>query len=214
MQLTEKYRPKDFGEVIGQPKAVTVLERFRDNGTLAGRAYWISGKSGQGKTSIANIIAAMVSDELHKVEADAGKITAGTVEQWRQDAMYGRPMTCQSRCYVINEAHGLRKDAIRSLLVFLENLGEHSTVIFTTTVDGQLSFEDCQLDASPLLSRCTRLELQQRGLNKLFAAQAKQIAELEGLDGQAIEKYERLSNDEQGNMRAILQRIEAGEMLS
>lgn len=213
MNLADKYRPKDFTEVIGQPKAVKVLERFKANGSLAGRAYWISGKSGQGKTSLAGIIAATVSDSLHTVEMDASRVTPAMVEQWRQDAAY-RPMTCESRCYVLNESHGLQKHAVRALLVFLEALGEYSTVVFTTTIDGQMSFEDSQIDSSPLLSRCVCLSLQQRGVNQLFAARAKQIAELEGLDGQALERYVRLANDTAGNMREMLQRIEAGEMLA
>jgi len=82
---------------------------------------------------------------------------------------------------------------IRQLLVLLERLPRHVVVVFTTTTEGQDSlFEDCD-DASPLLSRCLRLDLARRDLAKAFAARAKQIAEAEGLDGQPIERYVRLA---------------------
>jgi DNA polymerase III gamma/tau subunit len=92
------------------------------------------------------------------------------------------------RAYVVNEAHGLRKDVIRQLLVLLERIPSHVAIVFTTTVEGQESlFEDYD-DASPLLSRCLRLDLARRDLAKAFAERAKQIAEREGLDGQPIER--------------------------
>jgi hypothetical protein len=73
-------------------------------------------------------------------------------------------------------------------------------------------FEDCQIDAAPLLSRCEVLALNQRNLAKPFAERAQKIAQEVGLDGQPIEKYIRLVNDKGANLRAVLQAIEAGKM--
>jgi hypothetical protein len=56
------------------------------------------------------------------------------------------------RAFIVNEAHGLRKDVIRQLLVMLERIPPHVVWVFTTTIEGQESlFEDYD-DASPLLS--------------------------------------------------------------
>ena len=46
-----------------------------------------------------------------------------------------------------------------------------------------------------------------------FAVRARQIAQQEQLDGQALDVYVRLVRDCGCNMRKVLQRIEAGEML-
>src|SRR5207302_5991316 len=116
------------------------------------------------------------------------------------------------RAIVINEAHGLRKDVIRLLLVILERIPAHALWVFTTTVEGQESlFEDYD-DASPLLSRCLRLDLARRDLARPFAERAKAIAEAEGLDGQPLERYVKLLQIHRNELRAALMAIHNGEM--
>jgi DNA polymerase III gamma/tau subunit len=57
MQLHEQYRPRDWSDVVGQDKAIAKIDALRNRG-LAGRAFWISGSSGTGKTTVARLIAA------------------------------------------------------------------------------------------------------------------------------------------------------------
>jgi replication-associated recombination protein RarA len=216
MRLWEKHRPKTWAEVIGQAKVLAIIDRLRKGGGLAGRAYYLSGASGTGKTSIAYLIAGEVAAPWAIEEVDGTQVTAAWLNRvedtWGSIPLGGDGKT--GRAYCINEAHGLSGFAVKRLLSLLEdrNLPRHVVVLFTSTVDGLALFEDGQTDAHPLLSRCTQLALTSQGLCKLFAKRAKEIAESEGLDGQPVAKYERLAADEHNNMRAILSRIEEGVM--
>jgi len=213
--LYEQYRPRTWDDLIGQPKVRKIVDCLRKRG-LAGRAYFISGPTGTGKTSAAYLIAREVADDLAIEEIDGTQVTAGWLEdlerRWHLIPLGAGDKI--GRAFVINEAHGLSAYAVKRLLVLLEGatLPRHCTVIFTTTFDGLALFEDQRLDASPLLHRCTELRLTSQGLSRPFAERAKAIAEAEGLDGQPIEKYMRLAQDCKNSMRAMLDKVEEGAM--
>jgi DNA polymerase III gamma/tau subunit len=54
--LFERYRPKMWSEVVGQDKLVAKVNALRPRG-LGGRAYWIAGPSGAGKTTCGRFVA-------------------------------------------------------------------------------------------------------------------------------------------------------------
>ena len=58
MSLYETSRPATFDAVVGQERAVKVRSRL----SLGGRAFWITGSSGTGKTTLARIIAGQVAE--------------------------------------------------------------------------------------------------------------------------------------------------------
>lgn len=206
--LYEQYRPKSLDQVIGQPKAVKRIETV---GNPGGKSYWISGASGTGKTTLAMIIAGQIADRFYVEELDATALTPARLRDVEQTmGLYGGGKG--GRAYIVNEAHGLRTDTIRQLLVLLERLPSHVCIVFTTTRDGQDSLFDDEADAHPLLSRCIELALTTQGLAKPFAARAREIAQAEGLDGRPPADYVRLCAKHHNNLRAVLQEIQAGAM--
>jgi len=213
--LYERYRPQVLGEVIGQAAAVRALELIGSTSGHGGRAYWITGASGTGKTTLARIIAGEVADPAWVTEYDlADEVTAVVLRQLSDDLhLYGGGER-GGRAWIINEAHGLRKPIIRQLLGILERLPAHVVIIFTTTRAGEQDLFEDQIDANPLLSRCVELALTNQGLAKLFAERTREIAIAESRNGRPLADYVKRVQLRKNNMRFVLEDVEAGKMLA
>lgn len=213
MQLTEKYRPREWKDVIAQDKVVAQLCTLAKRSQIGGESFFISGQTGTGKTTIAYLIAREIADDFAIEEIDASNCTAGYLRDLEQ-SMHLSGFGKGGRAYIINEAHGLRKDALRQLLVLLERIPQHVVFVFTTTNDGEDQLFEDNIDAGPLLSRCICLSLARRDLAQPFAERAAQIAQAENLGSAPIAKLVRLVQTHRNNFRAVLKAIQNGELLA
>jgi len=99
--LFEKYRPTSFDNVLGQDGAIRRV-RLLLNRCWGGRAWWISGASGTGKTTIARIIASHGADDLYITEYDsANTITSSEFNRIERSMCHLAPGR-GGRAYILN----------------------------------------------------------------------------------------------------------------
>jgi len=166
---------------------------------------------------MAYLIAAEIADAAFVYELDASRLTPARLEQIERHQPQRGLWGTGGRVYIVNEAHGLKSTTVRQLLVMLERLPPHVAWIFTSTKEisyaKQKSLFGRKEDDKPLLSWCSQLTLQRRGLNALFAVRAQEIARKEHLDGKPMAAYGKLLNDRRQNLRDVLEVIGTGAML-
>jgi DNA polymerase-3 subunit gamma/tau len=172
--LARKWRPRDFGSLVGQEHVVRALRHALEHKRLH-HAYLFTGTRGVGKTTLARILAKCLNCETgitpqpcNKcsacVEIDAGRfvdlleVDAATntkVDEMRQlleTAQYA-PTRGRFKVYVIDEVHQLSGHAFNAMLKTLEEPPEHMKFILATT--------DPQKIPVTVLSRCLQFNLKQ-----------------------------------------------------
>ncbi|MDQ7032539.1 MAG: DNA polymerase III subunit gamma/tau [Desulfonauticus sp.] len=153
-QLTAKYRPQKFSEVIGQEYIKKILSRAAQEDRVA-HVYLFSGTRGVGKTTVARILAKAVNCEDAPVSEPCNNcthcksITKGNfpdvieidgashtgvdnVRKLRED-VFLPPISGRYKVIIIDEAHMLSKAAFNALLKTLEEPPKHCIFIFATT---------------------------------------------------------------------------------
>jgi DNA polymerase-3 subunit gamma/tau len=170
--LARKWRPRAFGELVGQEHVVTALTNALERGRLH-HAYLLTGTRGVGKTTLARILAKSLNCErgvsatpcgecgacrdidagrfVDLLELDAASNTG--VENMREildNARYA-PTVGRYKVYLIDEVHMLSRGAFNSMLKTLEEPPEHVKFVLATT--------DPQKIPVTVLSRCLQFNL-------------------------------------------------------
>ncbi|HWJ00718.1 MAG TPA: DNA polymerase III subunit gamma/tau [Burkholderiales bacterium] len=172
--LARKWRPRDFGSLVGQEHVVRALRHALEQKRLH-HAYLFTGTRGVGKTTLARILAKCLNCETGItpqpcgkcsacIEIDGGRfvdlleVDAATntkVDEMRQlleTAQYA-PTRGRFKVYVIDEVHMLSSSAFNAMLKTLEEPPEHMKFILATT--------DPQKIPVTVLSRCLQFNLKQ-----------------------------------------------------
>lgn len=116
--LYDKYRPKHFEDVIGQKSAVKALVGLLEGGRS--HAFLLSGPSGCGKTTLARISAEHLGCK-DIINVNAAVFTGIDAMRTVQESLGYRPLnTSKTKVLILDEAHGLSKNAWDSLLQAIE----------------------------------------------------------------------------------------------
>jgi DNA polymerase-3 subunit gamma/tau len=142
--LYNKYRSKNFGEVIGQDYITSSLDNALKNNKIA-HAYLFTGPRGVGKTSVARILARSVngvadydSTQLDIIEIDAASNRRIDEIRDLRDKVNIAPTNSKYKVYIIDEVHMLTKEAFNALLKTLEEPPAHVIFILATTESHKL----------------------------------------------------------------------------
>ncbi|MBX4271840.1 DNA polymerase III subunit gamma/tau [Clostridium estertheticum] len=190
MALYREWRPRTFGDVVGQEHVTITLKNQINNERIA-HAYLLCGTRGTGKTSTAKILAKAVNclnsdngEPCNECEM-CKKINAGTaidvteldaashngVDNIRdiiEDVQYP-PQEAKYKVYIIDEVHMLSIGAVNAFLKTLEEPPSNIIFILATT--------DPQKLPITILSRCQRFDFKRIKSSDIFDRLRKIVTE-------------------------------------
>ena len=131
--LSTKYRPHDFDDVVGQVNTVKILKAQVAENKVA-PVIGFFGASGCGKTTLARIIANKINKgKGHPIELDAA--SNNSVDNIRQiiESAKKRSLDSEYKVFIIDECHALSGASFQALLKLLEEPNPYTKFIFCTT---------------------------------------------------------------------------------
>jgi DNA polymerase-3 subunit gamma/tau len=191
--LARKWRPADFGALVGQEHVLKALRHALDTQRLH-HAYLFTGTRGVGKTTIARILARCLNCEagvsatpcgecatcveisegrsVDLIEVDAASRTK--VEDTREllDNVQYAPTRSRYKVYLIDEVHMLSGHSFNALLKTLEEPPEHVKFLLATT--------DPQKLPATVLSRCLQFNLKNLSA-EVIAGYLREVLDAEGV---------------------------------
>jgi len=191
--LARKWRPRRFGEMVGQEHVLRALVNALDSGRIH-HAFLFTGTRGVGKTTIARILAKSLNCErgvgstpcgecaacseidqgrfVDLIEVDAASRTkVDDTRELLENVQYA-PTRGRYKVYLIDEVHMLSTHSFNALLKTLEEPPPHVKFLLATT--------DPQKLPVTVLSRCLQFNLKRLPAS-LIGERLRAILEAEGV---------------------------------
>jgi DNA polymerase-3 subunit gamma/tau len=213
--LARKWRPRRFGDLVGQGHVVRALVNALDHDRLH-HAFLFTGTRGVGKTTIARILAKSLNCEsgvssqpcgqcracvevdegrfVDLIEVDAASRTKVDDTRELLDNVQYAPTRGRYKVYLIDEVHMLSGHSFNALLKTLEEPPPHVKFLLATT--------DPQKLPVTVLSRCLQFSLK-RLQPEQIAAQLEKILQAEALSYDTA-SLKLLARSADGSMRDSL----------
>jgi len=175
LPLHRKYRPKTFDEVSGNLSLIESLKTVLDREDRPS-TYLFYGPSGNGKTTIARIIANQVGARDRDIKELNISNTRG-IDAARDIIENARfiPLGGKAKVYILDECHASTKDFQHSMLKILEEPPKNTYFILCTTEPEKL--------LPTIRNRCTQYEVSSLRskeiiilLNKIIKEEGKRVS--------------------------------------
>lgn len=213
--LYRTYRPRTFGDVVGQSHITQTLQNAISTGKFS-HAYLFSGPRGTGKTSAAKIFAQTINCEnmpakepcnecaackgildgsiQDVIEIDAASNTSvDDIRDIREKVKYASSVV-PYKVYIIDEVHMISVNAFNALLKTLEEPPAHVVFILATTEPHKIPLT--------IISRCQRFDFKPIH-NKVIIERMNTIVAEEEVDI-SDEALEQIALAAEGGMRDAL----------
>ena len=179
MRNIDKHRPATFADVVGNQKAINRIYRaVDDNDGFGGLVIMLTGQTGNGKTLLADIMAAEIDGALYRPDCTRDGETAILIDQIKQDVMQDT-MFAHQTVYILDEADKLHPNNIAKLKTVIDtidrrrqaNLPCNVTLIFTSAKTKKQLTAVQQIHWDELTSRCVicKTEILPAELDRYFS---------------------------------------------